>query len=259
MMKKIVVQIYEVQDPAEAQALIELGVDHIGSVIVSESDWKLPVVKNTIRAVKSAGAKSSLIPLYNHPEAVFRSLDYYQPDMIHFCEALADQNDDGLTCAPLIRLQEQVKQRYPEIRIIRSIPIVQPGRQAPVNTLKLCRKFEPVSDYFLTDTLLVHKGGGRLDHQPVEGFVGITGQTCDWEIARKMVAESHIPVILAGGLSAQNVTAAIQSVQPAGVDSCTQTNMQAPDGQAIRFRKDLKKVKAFVEAVRAAEKSIASV
>jgi len=35
MMKRIVIQIYEVQDPEEAQALIALGVDHIGSVIVS--------------------------------------------------------------------------------------------------------------------------------------------------------------------------------------------------------------------------------
>jgi phosphoribosylanthranilate isomerase len=253
-MKKIVVQIYEVQDPAEAQALIELGVDHIGSVIVSESDWKLPGVKDTIRAVKSAGAKSSLIPLYNHPDAVFRTLDYYQPDMIHFCEALADQNDDRLACAPLIRLQKQVKQRYPQILIMRSIPIVQQDRQAPVDTLEFRRKFEPVSDYFLTDTLLVNKGGDRLDHQPVEGFVGITGQTCDWEIARKLVAQSQIPVILAGGLSPQNVKAAIQSVQPAGVDSCTQTNMQAQNGQTIRFRKDLEKVKAFVEAVKTAEK-----
>ena len=256
MMKKIVVQIYEVQDPAEAQALIELGVDHVGSVIVSESDWRLPLVKDTVRAAKSAGAKSSLIPLYNHPDAVFRTLDYYQPDMIHFCETLADLNDDGLTCAPLIRLQEQVRQRYPQILIMRSIPIVQQDRQAPLDTLRLGRRFEPVSDYFLTDTLLVNRGGDRLDRQPVEGFVGITGQTCDWDIARKLVAESHIPVILAGGLSPQNVTAAIQSVQPAGVDSCTQTNMQAPDGQTIRFRKDLEKVRAFVEAVKQVEKTI---
>ena len=46
-MEKTVIQIYEVQDPTEAQALIGLGIDHIGSVITSEDDWKVPIIKDT--------------------------------------------------------------------------------------------------------------------------------------------------------------------------------------------------------------------
>ena len=34
-MKKIVVQIYEIQRPREAEKMIELGVDHLGSVILN--------------------------------------------------------------------------------------------------------------------------------------------------------------------------------------------------------------------------------
>jgi len=256
MMKKIVIQIYEVQDPAEAQALIALGVDHVGSVIVSENEWKISAVKDTIRNVKGVGAKSSLIPLFNHPDSVFRTLEYYQPDMVHFCEALVDQVGAAQNYIQLIQLQEQVKKRFPDILIMRSIPIVQQGSSSPVDTFEISREFEAVSDYFLTDTLLVKKGGTQLDRQPVEGFVGITGRACDWNIAAKLVAESHIPVILAGGISPQNVADAIQSVKPAGVDSCTQTNMQGQNGQTIRFSKDLEKVKAFVQAVKAAEKII---
>jgi len=255
-MKKIVVQIYEVQDPAEALALVELGVDHIGSVIVSESDWKLAAVRDTINTVKTAGAKSSLIPLFNHLNSVLRTLDYYQPDMVHFCEALGGRKDDWESRKHLIQVQEQIKKRIPDINIMRSIPIVQQGSSDSIPTLKFGREFEPVSDFFLTDTMLIQKDGAHIDHQPVEGFVGITGQTCDWKIAGKLVASSKIPVILAGGISPQNVTDAIQSVRPAGVDSCTQTNMQARNGQTIRFRKDLKKVKAFVEAVKSAEKNL---
>ena len=140
MMKKIVIQIYEVQDPAEARALIALGVDHIGSVIVSESDWKISAVKDTIRNVKGAGAKSSLIPLFNHPDSVFRTLEYYQPDMVHFCEALVDQMGDAQNCRHLIRLQEQVKKRFPDTLIMRSIPIVQQGSLSPVDTLEISRR-----------------------------------------------------------------------------------------------------------------------
>ncbi len=92
-MKKIIVQIYEVQDPFEAEALIEIGVDRIGSVIVSETDWKIPEVKATIQRVRSTSAKSSLIPLFNSSESVLCTLDYYQPDIVHFCESLVDEKD----------------------------------------------------------------------------------------------------------------------------------------------------------------------
>jgi phosphoribosylanthranilate isomerase len=258
MMKKIVVQIYEVQDPSEAQALIELGVDHIGSVIISESEWKLDAIKDTIGSVKAAGARSSLIPLYNHLDSVLRTLDYYQPDMVHFCEALADWEENRKQFERLLHLQESVKKRFPDISVMRSIPIAQQGSPNLVPTLEISREFESVSDFFLTDTLLIKRGGTRVDRQPVEGFVGITGQTCDWEIARRLVKLSRIPVILAGGISPRNVAAAIRTVKPAGVDSCTQTNLQTQDGQTIRFRKDLEKVKAFVEAVKTAERSISS-
>ena len=74
-MKNIIVQIYEIQDPREAALLVEIGVDHIGSVIVSETEWKVPGVKNTIRQVRSAAAKSSLIPLFNSLDAVLYTLD----------------------------------------------------------------------------------------------------------------------------------------------------------------------------------------
>ena len=138
---------------------------------------------------------------------------------------------------------ENVKKSFPDIKIMRSIPIVQQGEKGSVATLEFSRKFEPVSDFFLTDTLLVKNDASHLNPQPVEGFVGLTGQTCDWQIARRLVQASRIPVILAGGISPQNVIDAIRNVQPAGVDSCTQTNMVDQDGDPMRFKKDLKKVK----------------
>jgi phosphoribosylanthranilate isomerase len=55
----------------------------------------------------------------------------------------------------------------------------------------------------------------------------------------------HIPVILAGGLSPQNVAEAMLAVQPWGVDSNTHTNL---DGSAVE--KDMDRIRAFVAAVR---------
>ena len=255
-MKKIITQIYEVQDPGEAQELIDLGIDHIGSVIVSERDWKVPGVKKTTELVRSSSAKSSLIPLYNTLDSVLRTLDYYRPDIVHFCEALTDRKDVWSFCQKLIRLQENVKKRFPQILVMRSIPIAQSGRRNLVPTLDFGKIFEPASDFFLTDTILVNGSDQDAESQPVTGFVGITGQTCCWRTAADLVAASSIPVILAGGISPDNVTDGILQVRPQGVDSCTQTNSLDENRVPIRFKKDLQKVKQMVEAVRAAEKAL---
>ncbi len=254
--KKIIIQIYEVQDPDEARKLINIGVDHIGSVIVSESDWKIDGVKKTVEQVHASAAKSCLIPLYNTPDSVLRTLDFYQPDIVHFCEALTDQKDMAAYCRRLIQLQEDVKRRFPQLEIMRSIPIAQAGRDHRVPTLDIAGLFEPTSDYFLTDTLLLNDPISEADPQPVTGFVGITGQTCSWQTAARLVAASSIPVILAGGISPGNVGEGILAVRPAGIDSCTKTNALDDRGSPIRFKKDLKKVEKLVGAVREAEKAL---
>ena len=131
--------------------------------------------------------------------------------MVHFCEALTDHRDVGSYCRQLIALQQEVKKQFPQIKIIRSIPIAQSGRRnSSIPTLELSRNFEPYSDFFLTDTMLIQPDDPEVDDsQPVQGFVGITGQTCNWDTAARLVASSRIPVILAGGISPANVSEGI--------------------------------------------------
>ncbi len=257
-MNKIIVQIYEVQNPEEAQRLIEIGVDHIGSVVLSEEEWNIPAVRATIDLVRTSTAQSSLIPLFNSLDSVLRTLDYYQPDIVHFCEALTDQKDVWRYCDNLCRLQQDVKNRFPQIRIMRSIPIAPAARSHLVPTIEFAKVFEATSDYLLTDTLLVGNPDMEADFQPVQGFVGITGQTCCWRTAAELVAASELPVILAGGISPDNVAAGILETRPAGIDSCTLTNALDDTGAPIRFKKDLKKVEQLVAAVRVAENDLSS-
>jgi phosphoribosylanthranilate isomerase len=252
--QRIIVQIYEVQTSLEAGTLIELDVDHIGCVVVSQEDWKLPQIRETIDTIRAGAARSSLIPLYNQPESVLRTLDYYQPDIVHFCEALVEKVNFRDFCDQLIQLQASVRKHFPEIKIMRSIPIAQSGRNEKIPTIELAQRFEATSDFFLTDTILMHSSSPDTDHQPVPGFVGITGEICNWETARKLVETANIPVILAGGISPLNVTDGIRQVRPAGVDSCTRTNIQDKSGRPVRFKKDFAKVKKLVDRVRAAEK-----
>jgi len=73
------------------------------------------------------------------------------------------------------------------------------------------------------------------------GTPGGTGETFDWEVARR--AKELGPVILAGGLTAANVAQAIKIAQAAGVDVAS--GVEAAPG-----KKDPEKLRAFFKAVR---------
>jgi phosphoribosylanthranilate isomerase len=45
----MIVQIYEIQTPQEAEKCIALGVDHIGSVILSQDGWRVRVLREVTR------------------------------------------------------------------------------------------------------------------------------------------------------------------------------------------------------------------
>lgn len=250
VIERIITQIYEIQDPHEAEKMIELSVDRIGSVVLSEETWRVPRIRETISVVERSSSQSSLIPLFSDMDAVCRALDYYAPDIVHFCDALFHGKGLREDCETLCKMQNEVKQRFPEIGIMRSIPIPAGGSGVAFPVLEIASIFQPASDFFLTDTLILTGDDGDKDRQPVNGFVGITGMTCDWDSAKRLVQFSGIPVILAGGISPDNVFDALSQTTPAGVDSCTCTNAVGEDGRPIRFRKDVEKVRRLVSEVR---------
>jgi phosphoribosylanthranilate isomerase len=253
----MIVQIYEIQTPADAEAVIERGVNHVGSVILGKESWKNEILLDTVRTVCQSSARSSLIPLFTDADCISFALDYYRPDIVHFCDAIIeDPGQWEALCGRMISIQATVRERFPEIAIMRSVPVPPPGGTLPVPMMVFARYFEPLTDYFLTDTYLTAGQGVCDPVQPVAGFIGITGQICDWGMAAQLVAESRIPVILAGGLSPDNVYDAIQAVRPAGVDSCTNTNTADGTGKQVRFKKDMDKVARFVEeAMRGARQT----
>ena len=63
-------------------------------------------------------------------------------------------------------------------------------------------------------------------------------------------------MILAGGISPENVFDAAGRVKPAGIDSCMQTNARDSQGRPIRFRKDFDRVRRLLDEVRRAEECI---
>jgi len=78
----------------------------------------------------------------------------------------------------------------------------------------------------------------------VAGLPGGTGQTVDWELVRRH--NFTAPLILSGGLTPDNVRAAIEATKPFAVDAASGTET-APG------IKDPEKLAAFARAVRAAD------
>lgn len=244
----MIVQIYEIQTPEEAEKCIELGVHHLGSVLLSVEEWRNPVLREVSRLCRDSHARHTLIPLFQDPKVLYEAMDYYEPGLVHFCENLTDSKGRMQKLDGLIEYQSRFREKFPAIPITRTIPIPLKGYAQDFPTLEIARLLEPVTDLFLIDTW--------SDKEPVQGYIGITGQLADFALAGRLVAQSTIPVILAGGLSPDNVYAAILEVMPAGVDSCTQTNAEDDEGRPLRFQKDFQKVERFVQETQRAEQAL---
>ena len=78
----------------------------------------------------------------------------------------------------------------------------------------------------------------------VKGVYGGSGVTADWSAAAELAKK--YPLLLAGGLTPENVADAVRQVQPWGVDVAS--GVESAPGE-----KDAEKMSAFVKAVREVE------
>jgi len=128
-----------------------------------------------------------------------------------------------------------------------------PEYMARLGKLPLIRAFRVAAGdlYSMTDYLLECRKLGAVPRMAiadalVPGVHGGTGSLADWETLRDYPNQPwHPPLVLAGGLSPQNVGDAIRAVRPAAVD--TASGVESSPG-----RKNASKSKAFVRAALAA-------
>jgi len=199
------IQIYTMQSVEEAQAVIGLGVDHIG---ITPGEYGLPgevgfsMARDIVEAVGDSAVCVAL-SVDSDFDAICTMVDTVNPHILHLC---------GLA------------NTLPPISV------------AGPEAVAVAASYQDVADYLILDT-----------QAPDIAGIGASGVTHDWSISREIVRQSRIPVILAGGLSPENVVEAVRIVQPWGVDSLTHTNRPSPDGG---FRKDLDLVRQFATAAR---------
>jgi phosphoribosylanthranilate isomerase len=215
------IQAAGIKDLEEAELLMQAGFHYLGFPFdppVHEADMTIEEAASVIKHIHPP-----------HYAVVITYLDSAS-EVIQLCKrtgAQIAQLHGDISWSSL----SKIRQLAPHLSLIKSL-IVRPGNQNALQE-KISRLSEWV-DAFFTDT-----------YDPQTGATGATGKTHDWSVSRELVVRSPRPVILAGGLTPDNVSEAIHLVRPEGVDA--HTGLEDSEG-----RKDAAKVVRFVQAARTA-------
>jgi phosphoribosylanthranilate isomerase len=215
---RLFVKICGITSPEDGVAAVEAGADAIGLVFWPESP----------RAVTPEGAR-----------AIGEALPPFVVRVGVFVDATRDEMTRVADAAGLDMLQlhgDEPPEAFAGL---------------PRRALKAVR----VGDGFAPEDALCYAGkaaGVLVDTRLPGGtpLPGGTGVPFDWTLV-KGLAEQVRFLVLAGGLAPSNVAAAIRAVRPHGVD--VSSGVESAPG-----RKDPKRVKAFLDAVRTTETSLAA-
>lgn len=222
----MITQIYSIQTVEEALDCLQAGVDYIGLAIDTGANLPNQVSIEKAKEIYDAignKAKKVLIVVTKTDELLYQPVAYLKPDVIHLC---------GYDYYATREFCKKIKEVCPGIKVLQAIGI------------KDRRSIEQAVYYSeFCDEIILDSVDRNINGIGAAGFVN------DWDIDKEIVEKAKCKVILAGGLSPDNVEEAILKVKPWGVDSFTKTSDILPDGTS---RKNKEKVQAFVNNARKA-------
>lgn len=205
----------------DAMTAVEAGADALGFVMGGKV---LPV-----EVEPHAQTVREIIRLLPKHIDTFVVTHLYEPDDIlalaEYVNSTGIQISEDIGTARVKQVREQTTRK-----IIKTVVAA-----AEDNTTKL-QAYEPYCDFILLDSSL-------------GGYVGGTGHVGDWNVSRELIKLAKKPVFLAGGLSPDNVEAAIRATDPAGVDVSTGVSTYASD-YLRKDRKSPQKIERFISLAR---------
>lgn len=205
-----------IQDLDEARLAISAGASAIGLVSAMPSGPG-PIEETAIARIAAA---------------VSASTETFLLTALVDADAIAAQHRRCKTTA--VQLVDHVAE--PELRRLRKLlpksRLVQVIHVAGPESVDDARAAAP-----LVDTLLLDSGNPRLAVKELGG----TGRVHDWKHSRRIRESVGVPVLLAGGLHPGNARAALEQVEPAGLDVCS--------GLRLNGRLDAGKLRDFFSAL----------
>lgn len=220
------IQIYSIQTVEEALQCVQAGAEAIGVAVATGANLPAEVPEATcaeIFAALEGRAQRVLLVVTQTEEETVEYVRRLQPDILQLC-------GNRLPATP--EFAAQCRAVRPGLRVLQAVGVDGP------EAIDRAKYFAGFCDMLILDSIAPGIAG-----------IGAAGRTHDWSIDAKIVRSVPCPVVLAGGLDAENVRAAIEAVRPWGVDSFTRTSDRLPDGSS---RKNIEKVRAFVQAAHEA-------
>jgi phosphoribosylanthranilate isomerase len=101
---------------------------------------------------------------------------------------------------------QQIRKALPAVKLVQVIHVIDE---------KTVEEAIKVSEF--VDAILLDSGNPNLQVKELGG----TGRVHNWALSRKIRDSIQIPLFLAGGIKAENVKEAIETVQPFGLDLCS--------------------------------------
>lgn len=120
----------------------------------------------------------------------------------------------------------QIRAALPNVRLVQVLHVL--GEQTIDEAIEVAEQ---------VDAILLDSGNPNLAIKELGG----TGRTHNWQVSKRLVEAVNIPIFLAGGIRAENVREAIETVQPFGLDLCSSVRTSG--------KLDEWKLEAFFEAV----------
>lgn len=220
------IQIYSIQTVEEALQCVQAGAEAIGVAVATGANLPAEVPEATcaeIFAALEGRAQRVLLVVTQTEEETVEYVRRLQPDILQLC-------GNRLPATP--EFAAQCRAVRPGLRVLQAVGVDGP------EAIDRAKYFAGFCDMLILDSIAPGIAG-----------IGAAGRTHDWSIDAEIVRSVPCHVVLAGGLDAENVRAAIEAVRPWGVDSFTRTSDRLPDGGS---RKNIEKVRAFVQAAREA-------
>lgn len=220
------IQIYSIQTVEEALQCVQAGAEAIGVAVATGANLPAEVPEATcaeIFAALEGRAQRVLLVVTQTEEETVEYVRRLQPDILQLCGNLLPATPEFAAQCRAVR---------PGLRVLQAVGVDGP------EAIDRAKYFAGFCDMLILDSIAPGIAG-----------IGAAGRTHDWSIDAEIVRSVPCHVVLAGGLDAENVRAAIEAVRPWGVDSFTRTSDRLPDGGS---RKNIEKVRAFVQAAREA-------
>lgn len=214
------VKICCIGDPSEARTAIEMGAAAIG--LVSQMPSGPGVISEEMIALIASHTPPPIATFLLTARQTAREILEQQ----RRCRTTTLQLVDRVPHSELALLRDAL----PGIGIVQVIHVV--NRESIAEAVDVAP---------FVDALLLDSGNPALAIKQLGG----TGRTHDWSLSREIRDAVPVPVILAGGLTAENVAAAVQAVQPFGIDLCS--------GVRTEGRLDPLKLDAFMRVARRAD------